>query len=259
MVYLESDRLIVTNDLTCRDQSDGMKINTKMSRRVFLGVAVLSITAISLRFIQSSSKSPLKREHIYLLPFSGGIEHEDVLRTKSAIELVYGVAVSVLPEVPLPQIAYYAPRNRYRAEKLLDFLGSKLPKDGTRIVGLTHSDISMTKGEVYDWGVLGLAQLGGATGVISSFRCKSGGVSLSLSDRRFSKVVVHELGHCFGLSHCATSHCLMHDVESKIATIDASSDLCTVCRNKLISKNIHVVNTGKGSLDVQLSLDSSGV
>ena len=76
-----------------------------------------------------------------------------------------------LPRVPLPKEAWYPPRQRWRAEKLLAFLGPRLPADGLRILGLTAADISTTKGKVVDWGVLGLGALDGSASVISTFRC----------------------------------------------------------------------------------------
>jgi archaemetzincin len=45
--------------------------------------------------------------------------------------------------------------------------------DARFVLGLTAADISTTKGEIVDWGVMGLGSLDGTAGVISSFRCRT--------------------------------------------------------------------------------------
>jgi hypothetical protein len=71
-----------------------------------------------------------------------------------AIAHLCNVQIKVLPRVDLPAQAYYEPRRRYRAEKLLPFLQEKLPGDGDRILGLTGVDISTARGSIEDWGIL---------------------------------------------------------------------------------------------------------
>ncbi len=59
--------------------------------------------------------------------------------------------VLVRPNMPLPAAAYYAPRGRYRADSLLQYL-KRYGSGDTVIIGLTNKDISTTKGNVADWG-----------------------------------------------------------------------------------------------------------
>ena len=58
---------------------------------------------------------------------------------------------------PLPESAYYEPRKRYRAEKILEYLYSLRTDKNEKIVGLTSSDISTTKDPYDDWGIFGMA------------------------------------------------------------------------------------------------------
>ena len=135
------------------------------------------------------------------------------------IEHVYGFAVSVLPSRSLPREAWYAPRKRYRAEKLLDFMDEDIPKGCDAMMGLTRVDISTTKGDVTDWGVLGLAHLGGPSGVVSSFRMKTKDRATLL--RRAVKTVNHELGHVIGLDHDdSVAGCVMNDAKGTVRTVD---------------------------------------
>ncbi|MCE9612499.1 MAG: matrixin family metalloprotease [Chthoniobacter sp.] len=51
---------------------------------------------------------------------------------------------------------------------------------------------------------------------------------------RTGRVTAHEIGHTFGLPHCPTPHCLMHDAGGNVKEVDESTgDLCPVCREKV--------------------------
>jgi archaemetzincin len=135
--------------------------------------------------------------------------------------------------VELLPLLFPPPPPRYRAEKLLDFLDGQMPFDGTRILGLTGVDISTTKGRFVDWGLLGLGRLGGASSVISEFRCRMKSPGPANVRQRLAKVAVHEAGHTLGLAHCPTRGCLMDDAEGQVATCDREYDFCPRCRGLL--------------------------
>ncbi|HEX6240970.1 MAG TPA: matrixin family metalloprotease [Polyangiales bacterium] len=132
--------------------------------------------------------------------------------------------VEVLParQRELPASAYYAPRKRYRAERLLDALDSQ-PHRGFGQLGLTEVDISTTKGKHKDWGVFGLAWIGGDSAVLSTHRLLRDKPSEELYRFRVVTTAVHEIGHMLGLDHCSEPRCLMNDAEGSIKTVDESS------------------------------------
>ena len=142
------------------------------------------------------------------------------------VEHLYGFEVRVLEQRPLPRSAWYAPRKRHRAEKLLTYLDAKvLPGSGCDLVmGYTASDISTTKEQYVDWGILGLAWIGGPSGVVSTYRVGRR-VSRRTAAMRAVKVMNHELGHALGLDHHDVTGCLMEDAGGTVKTVDRENGL----------------------------------
>jgi archaemetzincin len=137
--------------------------------------------------------------------------------------------ITVLAKVTMPQFAFYPPRNRYRAERILDFLDT-LDTGSVKVVGLTNKDISTTKGEYEDWGIFGLGNIGGRPCVVSIFRLHRK-AEAELFPPRLRKLIVHELGHTFGLEHCSWPLCVMADYKGTIASLDRTNfHLCAQCR-----------------------------
>ena len=173
------------------------------------------------------------RKLLYVQPLGDELPAADAALVATAIESLIGWEVRTLDRIPLPADAFYKPRRRWRADKLLDVLDGRLPKGGARILGLTGADISTTKGDVFDWGVLGLGRIDGASGVISLFRCRKGARAAAHARERLAKVAVHEVGHTLGLDHCPNRGCLMEDADGRVATCDREYDFCAHCRKLL--------------------------
>ncbi len=158
------------------------------------------------------------------------------------------VAIERLPARPLPRAAYYPPRRRYRADRLLDHLRTML--DGapptTRVLGFTSVDISTTKPPYRDWGVLGLGDLGGRACVISSHRMRRNVRDEEHLRFRVVTTAVHEVGHTLGLAHCDEPRCLMNDAHGSIVTVDTSTGrLGPRCR-AFVESSAPIVDLGRG-------------
>jgi archaemetzincin len=150
------------------------------------------------------------------------------------LKAAFSSPVKILPQRPLPKNAFYAPRNRYRGDQILDDLEATTPRSFSKVLGVTAKDISTTKENIYDWGIFGLAYLSARPAVVSTFRLKGQGASRGLLIKRLLDVVVHELGHTYGLDHCKTPHCIMEDAGGTIRTVDASSGrFCSSCSQQL--------------------------
>lgn len=156
-------------------------------------------------------------------------------QARKEIKDFYQAEVVDLGEKALPQLAYYPPRNRYRADKLIAWLLDIRPDSVDFILALTASNISHTKGEIEDYGIMGLAYRPGRSGIVSTFRVGKGAKTQAQVRDRFSKLVLHELGHNFGMEHCANSkHCLMRDACGTVKTLDSEGKMvCASCRKRL--------------------------
>jgi archaemetzincin len=159
-----------------------------------------------------------------------------LLAAERGIAQLWTFRVRDLSPQALPDSAYYPPRKRYRAEKLLRHLEQRVqPQIGCDyVLGITAADVSTTKGNAADWGVFGLGEMPGPAAVVSTYRLGGRGASRRQVAVRVVKVVNHELGHNLGLDHCATKGCLMEDARGTIKTVDDETGLlCGACRSRL--------------------------
>lgn len=91
---------------------------------------------------------------IQIQPFSD-MKNEEVKFIADEIKEVYP-HIEILKPIDFPDNSYYRPRNRYRADSIIKFLNSET-KNGFVKLGLTSKDISVTKGKIPDFGLMGLA------------------------------------------------------------------------------------------------------
>lgn len=174
---------------------------------------------------------------VALQPF-GTIDTAALRIAKTALENFYRCSVTIRPAIDLPMNAWYAPRNRYKADSLIAFLAEKLPGGYDHIVGLTTKDISTRNDPYEDWGIMGLGYCPGKSCVISTFRLKRDKEPQKFSER-FAKVVLHECGHTLGLQHCNSGDttCFMEDGAGTIKTVDREQrHVCASCVKKIPGK-----------------------
>ena len=117
-------------------------------------------------------------------------------------------SVSIQKEpLVLPKEHYNRERKRYSGTGLLKDL-SKLRK-GNVVLGLTDEIIFKANELSPTYGIFGVSPVGAYVAVISSTR-PSG---KQHSNDHLVKLIMHELGHSFGLNHCSNQHCFMVDAE----------------------------------------------
>jgi archaemetzincin len=190
---------------------------------------VLAVLLALLLVAPAGADVPAARYRVCLQPL-GAHDARLLAPIGRGLAQVYGVQVRTLAARPLPKSAWYPPRSRYRAPKLLDHLRETVLRATPAcdaVLGLTAVDVSTTKGEHADWGVLGLSYLGERVGVVSAFRMRRGVDAQQLAQRAV-KVSIHEFGHGLGLPHRAGGpECIMNDAGGAVRVIDrAHGTLC---------------------------------
>ena len=155
-----------------------------------------------------------------------------LLFLKDSIEKFYPVKIIIAATKEFPSNCYYKPRNRYRADSTIKWLKQIKPDSIRAIVGITDEDISTSNGLLKDFGVMGLGYQPGRACVVSTVRLRKSATTSKQLNERIFKVVVHEMGHNFGLPHCPDQTCIMVDAEGKMK-LDKEKGLCSNCKKKL--------------------------
>lgn len=197
-----------------------------------LAKIVFCFTLFSLIFSCEKSKDNAVKngEEITILiqPFED-VKPKQLAEISENIRKIYP-KIKILKPIKFPQNTYYEPRNRYRADSIIKYLRTKTPNNCVTLA-LTNKDISVTKGRVADFGVMGLGYRPGNACVASSFR-----LNPKNKNEQFYKIAIHELGHTQGLKHCPDKTCFMRDAEGKNPT-NEEKDFCQNCKKVLRSKH----------------------
>lgn len=151
---------------------------------------------------------------------------------KDSVEKFYNVTVYIQPSTSFPDHIFYKPRQRYRADRIIHWLRMNMPDSVRTIVGITGKDVSTTKGEAYDYGVMGLGYRPGHACVVSTFRPAKTVKNKQHLQQRLFKLVLHEMGHNFNLPHCPDEACFMVDADGQMK-LDKERYLCVKCKSQL--------------------------
>ena len=183
----------------------------------------------TIAFVLAAATAPAERT-VVILPF-GKVNQATLDAVSQAVTGVADVKVRIDPPRELPKAAWYAPRKRWRAEKILDAIDADLPEGAWKVVAVTDVEISTTKDEHVDWGIVGLGNLGGASCVTSTHIFRKWSKTKDVLLRRVKDSAIHEFGHTLALDHCDSAGCVMRDAKGKaITSTDAStSRFCKVC------------------------------
>jgi archaemetzincin len=201
-----------------------------------------SLAALLLSILISCTPKVDKSTIVCIQPYKGFSKSETDTVAKTIAQF-YNVKTKILPVKSIYKKAFINIKSpRYRADSIIIFQKRNKTNAQNYIIGLTNSDISVTKhidGKIKspewkynDWGVMGLAYCPGNSCIISSFRIKNPNHNIQIN--RLKKVVVHEFGHNLGLPHCPDKNCVMTDAVENIATIDREKlALCKSCKTKI--------------------------
>lgn len=129
---------------------------------------------------------------------------------------------------------FYDPaRRQYNGNLLLKKVDNQYASESIKTFGLFYVDLFIP---ILTY-IFGQAFLGGRTAIASIYRLSNERYGLKEIDNylltRFTKEVIHELGHTFGLIHCHVPGCVMGS-STYVEDIDQkSSNLCIKCRIEL--------------------------
>lgn len=135
---------------------------------------------------------------------------------------------------------FYPPRGQYNSTQILQYLKATFAKPaltGRRGTSPTKAFLAVSANDLFVpvlTFVFGEAELGGRVAVASSFRLQSELYGLppnrDVLIARLVKEAMHELGHAYGLVHCAEPECVMH-ASTYVEDIDLKRDtFCEVCQ-----------------------------
>jgi archaemetzincin len=163
----------------------------------------------------------------------GYFEHDFLERIADSVTREY-MMPAVVREGHLDLSEYYDPaRRQYNANMLLMEVDRQYGSDSSKTFGLFYVDLFIP---ILTY-IFGQAFLGGKTAIASIYRLSNERYGLKEIDNslitRFTKEVIHELGHTFGLIHCHVPGCVMGS-STYVEDIDQKSEhLCTNCRAHL--------------------------
>lgn len=137
----------------------------------------------------------------------GNVSEAKLELLTSELKKCYTRVELVNQHLDLPKEYYHQGRNRFSGTGLLKDL-SRLRKNSV-VLGVTDEVIYKANEISPTYGIFGVSPVGAHVALISLTQ-PSGGKH---TDDHLVKLMLHELGHSFGLNHCADEHCFMVDAE----------------------------------------------
>ena len=128
---------------------------------------------------------------------------------------------------------FYDPaRRQYNGNRMLKQVDAEFASDEAKTLGLFSVDLFIP---ILTY-IFGQAALNGRTGIASLYRLSNERYGIEPDDKllleRFTKEVIHELGHTFGLVHCINPSCVMHS-SNYVEDIDQKEQhFCLRCREE---------------------------
>lgn len=164
----------------------------------------------------------------------------------AALARVFRTPCRITPDLFDVSFAFDAGRRQYYSTAILQRLERQCDPD-VRILGVTSCDLFVP---VLTF-VFGEAQLEGNCATVSLARLREEAYGLpareDLLRARLLKEAVHELGHTFGLRHCADWRCVMTSSHAVERLDVKSAEFCAACRKSVFGIDVRVAPSLSGS------------
>ena len=152
----------------------------------------------------------------------------------AALARTFRTPCQIRPETFDLSFALDAGRQQYYSTAIIQRLERAVNPD-VRVLGVTASDLYVP---VLTF-VFGEAQLDGNCAVVSTARLKEEFYGLpprpDMVRERLLKEAAHELGHTFGLRHCANWRCVMTSSHAVERLDVKGAEFCGACRKSILS------------------------
>ena len=171
---------------------------------------------------------------IYIVPL-GEVGDEYFENIAESIEEQFCLPVKISGNKGLPVYALDVGRQQYNSNLILKTLIDNAAPDALKVLGVTTVDLF---NPIFSF-VFGEAQFKGKGAVISSYRLHTNPENESVIGcppllNRLEKEAIHELGHTFGLKHCADPDCVMHYSVGVECADRKFSFFCPACRDLML-------------------------
>lgn len=174
------------------------------------------------------------RKKVCVIPI-GTIDKEILHYTQKELEDRFNVKIDIGRQLEDPAYAYHKQKKQYHSTKILRRI-HKLGLTGyDRILGIVDVDLYVPERTF----VFGEAVIKNKVAVISLTRLRQEFYDLpedlTLFRKRIIIEAVHELGHTYGLRHCANNKCVMFLSKILSDTDHKGAALCSNCK-KIMEK-----------------------
>ncbi|MDP6776955.1 MAG: archaemetzincin family Zn-dependent metalloprotease [Candidatus Latescibacteria bacterium] len=168
----------------------------------------------------------------------GAVAPEMVDAVRGAVGDTLGCRVETHGEILDPGFAFDPERRQYNSTQILHHLEAHYEDGADRTLGLTEVDLFIP---ILTF-VFGEALLDRSSAVVSLHRLRLRFYGLPEDEERLLHRVqteaVHELGHTYGLIHCADFACAMHASRVADETDLKGPGFCADCSKSLVSKSL---------------------
>lgn len=162
-------------------------------------------------------------------PMDGGM----LERVRQEVETTFALPTHLVTVNGPPADSLEPRRGQHSSTKILRWVLTRLPPGVAKVLGITDVDLFIP---VLTF-VFGEAQVDGPAAVVSTARLRltynERPAPPTLLEVRLLKECLHELGHTFGLVHCADGTCLMSRSNSILEVDQKRAAFCRDCRQRL--------------------------
>jgi archaemetzincin len=142
--------------------------------------------------------------------------------------------VVAYPHMEIPEDAHVPERDQYLSSRILSDLRSSVAANNQDKV-LFVADVDLFVRDLNF--IFGEAEIAGRFAIVSLTRLRQSFYGKPEEEKlllgRMAKEAIHELGHVYGLGHCADKRCVMFFSNSLMDTDQKSSDFCARCAQAL--------------------------